>query len=385
MYAILMIPLIVGYIFSLCISLFTLIHIFRNRNKYGSILNAILNFFTIFNACIIYSTLYVFSIIFYFSEIVNITLWKLSIISGFVSVIITAILYSFLKEYKKIPNIPFLAFSILFGLLVAALFSPQAIQLVVNKTSKSAPYLITDTSNINFYFDLSTGLIVAIFQLSILIYYFYISIFIHTKTRNKTLSKGLIINTVIFAVPILMYIFYVIFRAPIFRELHIILLWVSTLGVCIMLIRKPDMFLVLTNKIYYINIYHKSGILLYSYKFEKTKNETDSDIWGNILIGINHILSEFVNPKNQIDVLQTKSRDIIVDYDNEYGFAVLVITNQKNLILEKMMANFKIEFKNKFKDELNEIQDLNKIINVAEFTGTKKIIENNFQIYVSNL
>ena len=148
-----------------------------------------------------------------------------------------------------------------------------------------------------------------------------------------------------------------------------------------MLVKKPEMFLELTNKIYYINIYHKSGILLYSYKFNTADNEIDSTIWGNILIGINHILSEFVDPKDQIDVLQTKNSDIIVNYDDT-GFAVVLITSRKNDILQNLMQKFTTEFKNKYRNELFEIQDLNKLINVSEFKETKGIIEKSFQIYL---
>jgi len=148
-----------------------------------------------------------------------------------------------------------------------------------------------------------------------------------------------------------------------------------------MLLKKPEMFLELTNKIYYINIYHKSGILLYSYKFSKSPGELDSAIWGNILIGINHIISEFVDKRDQIDVLQTKNTDIIVNYD-DFGFAVVLITNKKNAILQKLMEKFTFEFRNKYKDELLEIQDLNRIINVSEFKETGKLIEKGFQLYI---
>ena len=40
------------------------------------------------------------------------------------------------------------------------------------------------------------------------------------------------------------------------------------------------------------------------------------------------------------------------------------------------------EFEEKYGDELDEIQDLNRIINVSEFTDTKEIIEKNFSIYI---
>jgi hypothetical protein len=149
-----------------------------------------------------------------------------------------------------------------------------------------------------------------------------------------------------------------------------------------MIIKKPEMFLVLTNKIYYLNIYHKSGILLYSYKFELEETLMDSSIWGNILIGINHILSEFIDKKDQIDVMRTKMTDIIVNYNNELGFAVLVITNKKNEILKNFMEKFMIDFENRYETELNMIQDLNKIINVSDFEDVKEIVEKIFAIYL---
>ena len=179
-----------------------------------------------------------------------------------------------------------------------------------------------------------------------------------------------------------MYILYIYFQLTIFRELHISILWLNLIGISIMIVKKPEMFFVLTNKIYFLNIYHKSGILLYSYKFEMEGTLTDSSIWGNILIGINHILSEFVDKRDQIDVMQTKMTDIIVNYNNELGFAVLVIANKKNEILKNLMEKFMIDFESRYETELNMIQDLNKIINVSEFADVKELVENSFAIYL---
>jgi hypothetical protein len=158
-------------------------------------------------------------------------------------------------------------------------------------------------------------------------------------------------------------------------------MWPVVLALCIILLRKPEIFFELTNKIYYINIYHKSGVLLFSYHFDKTQNKLDSAIWGNILIGLNHILSEFIDTRDQIDVLQTKNTDIIVNYDN-LGFAVVLITNRKNEILSNLIESFTLEFKDKYNEELLEIQDVNKLINVAEFKETKELIEKEFYLYL---
>jgi len=380
MYIILFFILGVGYFFIFCVSVFTLIHIIHYYENYGIKLMAFLNFLNIFNATIIYSSLYISSITIFFSETINIFLWKLSIFSGFISLLLNTLIYTFLKQYKKVPDLPFLFLITLFGVLNGVLFLPDSIKMIID-VSDSPPFFILDPSQINYNYDLITGILITIFQCSNVIYYFILSFLIHNKARNRKITKDLIRNTIFFPIPILMYIFYVFFKFPIFRELHIISLWIIILGFCVMLLKKPEMFLELTNKIYYINIYHKSGILLYSYKFSKSPNELDAAIWGNILIGINHILSEFVDKRNQIDVLQTKNTDIIVNYD-DFGFAVVLITNRKNAILQKLMEKFAFEFRNKYKDELLEIQDLNKLINVSDFKETGGLIEKGFQLYI---
>jgi hypothetical protein len=137
----------------------------------------------------------------------------------------------------------------------------------------------------------------------------------------------------------------------------------------------------ITSKIYSINIYHKSGVQLYSYKFDHDTIDTESSIWGNILIGLNHIMGEFIDTNNLINVMQTKNSDIIVDYNNEYGFAVLLIINKKNPQLSKMMHEFTREFEQTFNKELNEIQDLNNLIDISEFKGVEELIKKHFPLF----
>jgi len=365
-----LITLIIGYTCILLVTIYILIHLVRYHHNYGIKTIAALNFLTIFDTVIIYSTLYLLSIIFFFSEVVNLILWKLSIIFGFVSLILTSITYSFLVKKKKISYFPLVYFNALFGLLIGSLFSSNSIQFNIA------------SSYITYKFNLTIGIIIVLFQVSAIIYCFILSIISNYKARSKENVKELFINIVIFSIPIFMYILLIAFQSSIFRDLHIYLLWVNILGFCIMIVKKPEMFLEMTTRIYFINIYHKSGILLYSYKFTTTKRENDSTIWGNILIGINHILSEFVDTKDQIEVLQTENSDIIVNYD-EFGFAVVLITNNQNAILKKLMDNFAQEFRAKYKNELIEIQDLNKLINVSEFNETKEIVERHFQNYLT--
>ena len=44
-------------------------------------------------------------------------------------------------------------------------------------------------------------------------------------------------------------------------------------------------------------------------------------------------------------------------------------------------AKFTNDFINRYENELMEIQDLNKIIDVSDFEDTKEIIEENFKLY----
>ncbi len=369
--------LVIGYILTLIMSIFSIFYISIHYAAYGTKLMTILNLLTIILTGFIYSTLFFISIVIYPSVL----LWKLSLIFGFIALLNTALIYAFLNEYKKVPIISFLCYTALFGLLIGFLFFFDSIQLV-NNSSSSFPYLIRDISNIHYIFNEDIALIITIILLFLGTHYLYFSIKIYTNSRNKQLNKWFIINTAFFYLPILMYILYMYLSFPIFREFHIFFLWVNYFGVAIMLIKKPEMFLLLTNKIYNINIYHKSGVLLYSYQFEKEKSIIDSAIWGNILIGLNHILSEFIDKKDKIDVMKTETLDIVVNYNIDYGFAVLVITNQKNDILQKFLDNFTYDFKEKYENELNDIQDLNKIIDISDFKDTKGIIEKNFKVYL---
>ncbi|MFX0058553.1 MAG: hypothetical protein ACFE85_00195 [Candidatus Hodarchaeota archaeon] len=376
------VTLIIGYIFILCLSSITVNYIIQNRNRYGTKLIGLLNAFTVFNSGIIYSTLFMFSVTFFISQDINLFLWKMSIISGFVSLIITSIIYSFFKEYRKIEFFPFLLYTLLFGLLIGILLIPNSITLIINDATP-LPFIIPDISQINYRFSLISGIIISSFQIVITFYFLYISSYVSSKSEKIEEILPLFINSLIFSIPIVMFISYIIFQYSIYRELYLILIWVSSFAVDFMLILDPEMFFVLPNKIFSINIYHKSGVLLYNYNFGKDSNFKDnSAIWGNILIGLNHILNEFIDKGDKIDVLQTKNAEIVVKYEMDYGYAVIIITNQKNAILDSLIEDFSFEFKNRYKDELNNIQDLNRIIDVAEFTDTKNMIERTFQLYL---
>ena len=372
--------LIIGYILILILSTYTIIHIFRHRKKYGTELIAFLNVANIIIAGILYSTLFMFSVVIFISYDINILLWKLSLVFVFVIRLIISIIFSFFNEYKKIKIFPFLYFTLLFGLLVGALGTPDSITLSL--TGPPPVFSLMNPSNVNFKFNLVTSIVAILFELFLTIYFLYSAAIIHNKTKHKEESSPLLLNTLVFSISMMMLVLYITLQETLYRELYIIISWISSFAIDIMLIRKPEMFFILPNRIYSVNIYHKSGIVLYSYSFDNTTdNKIESARWGTILIGLNHILSEFIDKTDKIDVIQTKKTDIVVRYENDYGYALVVITNQKNDIVEDLMLGFSNDFNSKYKNKLLDIQDLNRLINISEFIDLKELIEKHFRLY----
>ena len=373
---------LIVYILILSFSLYTIIHIIKHRNEYGTSLIAYLNAASVLTGGIIYSSFYVCSVFFYFSDVLNTILWKHSLIVYISFLIISTFIYSFFKDYGKLHVLPNIYFTLLVGLLIGDLFRGNSI---IFKTNGSVPieFIVPNISLINYEFSEYTRVLVVFLLLSIIVYLLYRSLSIAFSSNNIDESYPLFLNTLISIIPIMMYLLYVFTENSTFRELFIILYLIASFAVDIMLIRNPEMFFILPNQIFGINIFHKSGILLYSYKIDnKRSRDIDSTVWGSVLIGLNHILSEFLDKADKIDVIQTQRSDIIVKYDVELGFALMINTNRKNSIIENLMDNFLIAFKERYRSELMDIQDLNRIIDVSDFLDTKKIIEQHFQLYL---
>jgi hypothetical protein len=379
--------LIIGYIFILSLSLMVTIYIIINRKNYGTSFMGLLIAATAFVIGVIHATLYILSVVFFISVQVNILFWKFSILAWFVSLIISSLLFSSFIEYKKIKSFPYLFYTLLLGLLIGAILIPDSIMLNLSISLPSSIIFI-DPSLINYFFSFNLGAIMIFFQVLVISHYLYIAIIISMRSKKKDETLPVFLNAVILSIPIILNILYILFHQTLFkdffiRELFIIVLWIADFGLSIMIIKKPELFFVLPNRIYSINIYHKSGILIYSYNFEDRPHfKTESTIWGNILLGLNHILSEFLDKKDKINVIQTKEADVVVRYEEDSGYALIAITNRKNSIVEDLMKNFSNEFKAKYKDELNEILDINKIINVSEFSDLKDLIEKIFHLYL---
>jgi len=267
MYSNLSIVMVVCYVIIVTMSTITIIHVFKHYKEYGSSFKVILNIAVVFFAGIIYSSLFMFSLFFYLSESINITLWKILTIVMYITLGLALIVYTLLKEIKKLLIIPCMVYSILFGLLIGTLLSPNSVQIDINP-SISAPTIIIDLSNINYIYDLSTRVILLIYYAFIATYTCYLTLSVYMNARNKKSGQLFLLILILFAIPQTFFVLHIQFPFQIYRELHFIILSTNFLGVAQLLILKPEMTLSLTNKVYAINIYHKSGILLYSYEFK---------------------------------------------------------------------------------------------------------------------
>ncbi|MBN1803219.1 MAG: hypothetical protein JW891_17040 [Candidatus Lokiarchaeota archaeon] len=324
------------------------------------------------------STAYVCSILFYFSKDVNLFVWKLFLTLQFANYECILLILSSLQQKQK-KDLPFFSvFSIFFGIIIGGIISP--ISVSIDETLQSGT-IVFNPSLINYKFQIHLSSAIILFCLFLIFVFTYKNISTHLRSRNKTFSKLLLASNITICIPLFFLIILAIVQLPILRDLQFVFLFFSYLFNAILFAKNPDLALNLTNKVYSINIYHKSGVLLYSYKFEYETPDIESAIWGNIVIGLNHIVGEFIDKKDQIDVLKTRSADIMVDYNNEKGFAVLVMTNRLNKVLSQMMHDFTKEFEIKFEEELKDIQDLNNLIDVSDFKGVDELIKKRFSIY----
>ncbi len=371
MTGIITLTIFVGLIIFSLVSIISIFFLLINRSDYGILWISIINSFILLFTGILFPTVFIVTMEVFFSYNINTLLIRLTLMGESILALFFALDISILREYGEIKLPSFLFISLFFSLLLGTMMIPDKITLS----------LIQDT--LIYGFDNIIKVLIVVYNLYIIGFLIYNSIKIRIISDFKQLSMIILIFTLTLSISIGTFCLYIIFEAVLLNRIFIILLWGSLIIKCGMLWKKPQIYIKLANKIYCIQIYHKSGVMLYSYDFKKDKKNGMALIWGNILIGLNHILSEFVKKDEQIDVFQTKNADIIINYNNELDFAVILKSlNKKNPYMEQCMNHLMDDFAQKYETELEEIKDINKLINVIDFKDTKEIIERNFEIYI---
>jgi hypothetical protein len=76
-----------------------------------------------------------------------------------------------------------------------------------------------------------------------------------------------------------------------------------------------------------------------------------------------------------------QNRDIILEYDNNHGYALLLTTNHKNKYIDKAVSNFMIKFTGLNKEKF---KNLNGLIDVSEFRNAEDLIKEYFEPFITN-
>jgi hypothetical protein len=79
-------------------------------------------------------------------------------------------------------------------------------------------------------------------------------------------------------------------------------------------------------------------------------------------------------------LIKMKDKEIIFQFNNELGYATLLIAKHKNSTLEHSVNNFNNEFSLRFKEYLVNFDGL---IDISKFFDTKFLINKCFNLYTN--
>jgi hypothetical protein len=303
------------------------------------------------------------------NEDIALVLWNLSIIFNILFLILwTSNHILELHKTSKLRYIPLLIFLLLGGIIIGQL-------LVYNNFDPSQ----TD-NGYHFIFKnnymLASIIILSVLITSILIFS-QIKGFSNFKDKNVAIYYTIYI--VILCLNVTIYNSYIITTSDILMHVNLILNLINALFFFYVILKKSSLFVVFTNKLFNFIIFHKSGILLYSYDFEKRQEVEESVLKGSILIGINHILSNFSNIKDQINTINLRDHGILFRFNNNLGYATLLIAKHKSVLLEQSLDKFNQKFSEKHRETL---ENLNGLIDVSKFNQTIDLIKEEFGPYL---
>jgi len=302
-----------------------------------------------------------------FDKIMALALWNTSIIICLFALGFMSSLHSILIGYKKIELFTAFIFSFLGGIIIYLILFLNSFE--VQRIGLNYYFILQN--HLLFYFMLLLGSLLVIHMWAILLINY-------SKIRQKILARLLTINTLSFSIVIYTYGLLLLVPNVVFKYIHLIAYIFTAVIFFYEIIKKPDLFIELTNRIYDFIIFHKSGILLWAYNFETGEETDDSLLKGSILIGINHILANLTHQKDKLGVIKMENRDIVLEYDDTYGYAILLITNKKNNFIDKSIQRFMKKFV-----EINseQLSSLNGLIDTSHFKNAGSLIHEYFRPY----
>jgi len=353
---------------SIIISVIGITYVYFRRENFGNKLNLCLNSLIYLFSGILFFTSFILSTETYFSESNALVLWNLSIIFWVFSLSLLSVIHRFIINFEKKAVFSTLFYSLIIGIILGLIFYSEAFTI----NSNSGIYSFGFKNVLLLLFLLCYNfLIIGVFCYNLIKAY--------SSIRDDRSRKMLIILTTQFSIIIILYSVYILTQNTTFRYLYEFIYLIGASCATYYIIKKPFLFIELTNRIYDFIIFHRSGILLYSYNFETGVETDDSLLKGSILIGINHILSNLTNKKDQLGLIKMQNRDIILEYDNSHGYAILLTTDHKNAYIDKAVSNFMVKFTGLNKEKL---QKLTGLIDISEFRNAKDILLEFFEPFI---
>ncbi len=304
----------------------------------------------------------------YFKIEISQILWKISIFIRIFSIGLMSSIHSVeLHKHSKIRFLAIIIYLFLEGIIISLLIFPNSFLT-----------LQQDNNYLYFFQDVTLLVFIFVFNLAIIIFLGISQIMGYKNFNDKNLAKFFSSYICLLSLNIIVYSIFLITQNIISRTLHVILYIINSGFVLYVIIEKPALFLVFTNKIFDFIIFHKSGILLYSYDFQASREVDESLLKGSILIGINHILANFTGVENQLDHIKMSDKGVVFNFQNDLGYAVLLIAKHKNKILEKAVQKFIKKFSDQNKEKLLNLSGL---IDVSVFKDAGKLIKECFSKY----
>ncbi len=352
------------------IFVFGVIYVILNRVKYKAELPLFITIIVYFVSEITYFISFNLSAERFFDIPFALILWYISIITRKFSIGIFASLHNFeLNKDSKVRFLTSLIYIFIVGIFFSQLFVPDSFTVI----QKDFEY---------FYLFNNIALLTSIilFNFCVILFSLIIQIKKYHNFADKKLGKMYYIIILLFSLNIFLYSLYLITLNTYFKSLHSIVYLLNIGYFVFIIIKKPSIFAVFTNKIYDLIIFHKSGILLYSFNFQTREEVDESLLKGSILIGISHILANLSNVEAQVTHIKMKDRAVVFNFNTRLGYASLLIAKHRNKILDSAVEKFMQDF-----SKINEenLQNLNRLIDVSKFKNANKLVIKNFSHYLT--
>ena len=347
-----------------------IIYLILNRDKYHAEIRFLILLIIYFVSEIIYFISFHLSAEIFFNIPLALIIWHISIITRNISVGLFASMHNLeLNKDSKVRFLPALIYIFIGGIFLSLLFVPNS-------------FTVIQKDNEYFYLFNNIGLLITIilFHFCIIVFTWIIQLKGYHNFADKKLGNFYYLFILLISLNIILYVLYLITLITPFKLLHSIVYLITIGYYMFIIIKKPNLFAVFTNKIYDLIIFHKSGILLYSFNFQTREEVDESLLKGSILIGISHILANLSNVEAQVTHIKMKDRAVVFSFNSRLGYAALLIAKHRNKILDSAVENFMQDF-----SKINEenLQNLGRLIDVSKFKNANKLVIENFSHYLT--